>query len=210
MSTATSVDWREVEAAAKTMAGNWKDFDSFAWHRAFDLDDADNWAIVYTSNRDSGLLAQSTETATNKFLEKYTDGDDPDLVFESHSHWAVGHIDGFSVRVYKEDGTITEAFTNLCGIKERLADYPVLDESDYSEREYAATLENYGSELWRLKDTLPEGWQSQVYSYFSDNGHERFIESADDQGGYAPREKIIEALQTLGLLPPEADESIIV
>jgi len=27
-----------------------------------------------------------------------------DVVFESHSHWAVGHIDGFSIRVFKEWG----------------------------------------------------------------------------------------------------------
>jgi len=40
-----------------------------------------------------------------------------------------------------------------------------------------------------------------VYSWFSDHGQDCFIENRDDRGGYAPREKIIEALQNLGLLP---------
>ena len=42
-------------------------------------------------------------------MEPFTERDDPDVVMESHSHWAVGHVDGFSIRVYR-DGEITEAF----------------------------------------------------------------------------------------------------
>ncbi len=44
----------DIEAAAKQAAGNWQRFDSFVWFRDRDLDDADQWAIVYTHNRDSG------------------------------------------------------------------------------------------------------------------------------------------------------------
>lgn len=194
------IDWTDVEDAAKQLAGNWQDFECFAWSRGYDLEDADQWAIWYTSSRDAGLLEQSNEAAINKQLEPFTHGHDPDLVFESHSHWAVGHVDGFSVRVFGKDGTITDAFREFCSIKDRLDAYPVLDESDYSEREYTATLENYSSELWGSKE-LPEGWEGEVYHWFSNNGHDRYTESRDDQGGYAPKKKIIEALQDLGLLP---------
>jgi hypothetical protein len=76
-----------------------------------------------------------------------------------------------------------------------------LNEADYSEREYEATLESYRSEMWATKKELPEGWESEVYSWFSDNGHDRYIDSPDDEGGSAPREKITEALRELGLLP---------
>ena len=203
MSNSTCVDWSDVETAAKDMSGNWRAFDSFAWHRAYDLEDADNWAIAYTSNRDSGLLAQSNEEAINEMLDKYTEGDDPDLVFETHSHWACGHVDGFSVRVYRPDGTITEAFTEVCGIQERLADYPLLDEEDYSEREWNATLENYRSEIGHYRSDLPDGWESEVYRHFSDNGEYQYIENRDDQGGYCPQEKLVEALIEMGLLQPE-------
>src|ERR1019366_7362824 len=138
MSGTTCVNWSDVEQAAQEMAGNWRGFDSFAWHRAYDIEDSDQWAIAYTSNRDSGLLAQSNEKATNALLERFTDGDDPDLVYETHSHWACGFLTGISLRVFKHDGSITDAFTEFCRIQEQLADYPLLDESDYSEREYEA------------------------------------------------------------------------
>jgi hypothetical protein len=74
-------------------------------------------------------------------------GDDPDVVAESHAHWAVGYLDGFPIRVYGKDGGITDGFREFCGIKEKLDDYPILNEADYSEREYETTLENYGSEM---------------------------------------------------------------
>lgn len=202
---ATCVNWSDLEQAAKEMAGNWQTFESFCWHRAYDLEDADAWAQVYTSNRDSGLLAQSNEEAINEMLEKFADGDDPDLVFETHSHWACGHIDGFSVRVYRADGTITEAFKEVCRIQERLDDYPLLDEEDYSERELSATLENYASEIGHYRSDLPDGWESEVYSHFSDNGEYRYIENRDDQGGWAPREVLVKALIELGRLEAEDD-----
>jgi hypothetical protein len=131
-------------------------------------------------------------------------------VFESHSHWAVGHVDGFSVRVFKPDGTITPAFEEFCQIKAELEAVLILDEADYSKRQYEATLENYREELWRLRDELPDGWEAKVYSYFSDNGLDEFIENRDERGGWAPREKLIEALEALGLSPQEADQPVIV
>jgi hypothetical protein len=210
MATQELIDWFDVKSAAEALAGNWRDFDSFAWHRGFELEDADSWMIWYTSSQDAGLLRQSNEAAINKRLEPFAEGDNPDLVFESHGHWAVGHVDGFSVRVFKPDGTITPAFEEFCRIKAELDAYPILDESNYSEREYEATLENYREALWRLRDELPEGWEAEVYLWFSDNGMDRFTENVDDRGGWAPKEKLIEALEALGLYPQEADQPVIV
>jgi hypothetical protein len=210
MATKQAIGWSDVESAAEALAGNWKDFDSFAWHRSYDLEDADRWAIFYLSHRDAGLLAQSNEQAITKRLQPFAEGEDPDLVFESHSHWAVGHVDGLSVRVFRPDGTVTPAFEEFCRIEEELEAYPVLDESDYSDRGYEATLSNYSEEMWRLRDELPEGWEAQVYSWFSDNGQERYVENADERGGWAPREKLIEALEALGLYPQAADQPVIV
>lgn len=195
------IDWTDVEAAAKQLAGNWRHFDSFAWHRSCDLADADQWAIFYTSGRDAGLLAKSNHAEIVKLLAPFTEEDDPDLVFESHSHWVVGHVDGFSVRVHGKDGQVTAAFKEFCGIKERLDAYPILNESDYSEREYEATLENYRSEMLATRSDLPEGWESEVYTWFGDNGHDSCTENKDDQGGWAEKEEIIESLKDLGLLP---------
>jgi len=188
----------DLEDAAEAAAGNWKKFDSFVWFRADDLDDAENWAIVYTHNRDSGLLDQSNAAAIEKEMSPFTEGDDPDVVFESHSHWAVGHIDGFSVRVFK-DGQITEAFHRYHALAEALAIYPVLDEEDYSRREYEATIENIVDSAWQLKHEydLPDDWQFEVYDWLSDNEPSE-IENVDDQGGYPSVESVQQAFDALG------------
>lgn len=104
------------------------------------------------------------------------------------------------MRIYKSDGSITPAFEEFCRIQEGLEDYPILDEQDYADREYQATLENYRFEMGSVRD-LPEGWESQVHEQFSEKGQDEFIENRDDQGGWAPREAIFAALQELGLLP---------
>jgi hypothetical protein len=60
-------------------------------------------------------------------LRSFSETKNPDVVFESHSHWAVGHVDGFSMRVYRA-GEVTDAFRAYHGLMERLEAYPVLDE----------------------------------------------------------------------------------
>src|SRR2546430_2355972 len=120
MTTTTSIDWSDVEAAARQMAGNWRGFHTLAWNQGYRLPDAGRRMIWYTSHRDAGLLAQSNEQAINERLQPFSEGDDPDVVFETHSHWAVGFVTGFSVRVFRGDGTTTPAFREFCKIKERL------------------------------------------------------------------------------------------
>ena len=126
------------------------------------------------------------------------EGDDPDVVMESHSHWAVGHVDGFCIRVFR-DGEITDAFQTYHDLAERLADYPILDESDYGEREYVATVENIADAAWRLKGEydLPEGWEGDVYSWLSDH-RQRAVENRDDQGGYPEEDDLRAAFEALG------------
>lgn len=188
----------ELDDAAKQAAGNWQSFNCFVWFRDRELNDADQWAVIYTSNRDSGLLDQSNAAVIEKAMQPFTEGDEPDVVLESHSHWAVGHVDGFSVRVFK-DGDITKAFKTYHELACQLEDYPILDESDYSEREYEATLDNIKDAAWRLKNDfdLPEDWQYQVYRWLSDNRCGE-IENTDDQGGYPSDEALKEAFDALG------------
>ena len=182
----------DLDEAANDAAGNWKRFNCFIWHRLDEMSDSDDWAIIYTHNRDSGLLDQSNAAVISKTMQPFSEGDDPDVVFESHHHWAVGHVDGFSVKVFN-DGQITEAFRTYHALAERMAEYPILDESDYSERECNATFENIGDAAWRLKDDfdLPDEWQSDVFDWLSDR-RSNSLENRDDQGGY-PREDDLEA-----------------
>jgi hypothetical protein len=188
----------ELDDAAKQAAGNWQSFSCFVWFRDRELNDAAQWAVIYTSNRDSGLLDQSNAAVIEKAMTPFTAGDDPDVVLESHSHWAVGHVDGFSVRVFKE-GKITEAFKTYHELARQMDDYPILDESDYSDREYEATLDNIKDAAWRLKNDfeLPEDWQYQVYSWLSDNRCGE-IENIDDLGGYPSEAALKAAFDALG------------
>jgi hypothetical protein len=188
----TKLGGLDLKAAAKEAAGNWRRFESFAWDRARQLARPESWAIVYTNHRDSGLLDQSNAAAIEEALEPFTNGNDPDVVAEHHHHWAVGWIDGFSIRVFRR-GRITKAFQTYHELVERMDDYPVLDDEDYSRREYEATLENIADSAWRLKRDfdLPEDWEAEVYSWLSDHD-QAAIENRDDQGGY-PDEDQVEA-----------------
>jgi hypothetical protein len=192
-----------LEEAAEVAAGNWRRFESFCWHLAGDLDDAEQWAIVYTHHRDAGLLDQSNAEAIRKALEPFFDADEPDVIAERHGHWAVGWIDGFAVRVIR-GGQITEAFKAYHELAERLANYPVLDEEDFSRREFDATLENIADAARSLRDDydLPEGWEAEVFSWFWDN-NQRAVESRDDVGGYPQRHELLEAFESLGYGPVE-------
>ena len=199
--TTNNLAWNDLVQAAQQMAGNWRRFPAFVWSRGYRLPDAGQWMIGHTSHRDAGLLAQSNQQAITERLAPFSAGDVPDLVFDRHFHFALGHVEGLSIWVYGADGTITVAFREFCRIQKQLEESRILDESDYSRREHEATLENYREQMWRLKDALPQGWESKVYSWFCDHGQDRFIENRDDRGGHAPREAILAALHDLGLVP---------
>jgi hypothetical protein len=191
----TALGELNLEDAAALSAGNWQRFECFCWSRERDIPDSDNWAIIYTHHRDSGLLDQSNADQIAKALEPFTDSD---VVFETHDHWAVGHVDGFSIRVYR-NGEITEAFKAYHDLSERLAEYPILDEEDYSRGEYEATLENLTDAARHLKNEyeLPDGWESDVYSWLSDH-RPSAVENRDDQGGYPSEEDLRDAFDALG------------
>jgi hypothetical protein len=199
----TGIGTTGVEDAAAALAGNWKRFDSFAWHRRRKIGDSDDRAVVYTHHRDSGLLDRSNAGVIAKKLEPFTEGDDPDVVEERHSHFAVGYIDGFSIRVFR-DGQITEAFRVYHALRERMDNYPVLDEDDYGRREFDATLDNITDAARRLRHEyiLPDGWEGDVYSWLSE-----YIpgaaENRDDHGGYPGEDDLREAFEALGYTSTE-------
>ncbi|MEZ5943954.1 MAG: hypothetical protein R3C18_21365 [Planctomycetaceae bacterium] len=197
MATATHLGDMTVEEAANESAGNWRTFECFVWWRESELDSPENWMIHYTHHRDSGLLDQSNAEQIREALNQFTEGDDPDVVEESHSHWAVGQIDGFSMRVFK-DAEITEAFRTFHGLMESLAAYPILDEADFSNREYEATVENIADAAWRMRDDydLPENWQYEVYGWLSDHECSE-IECCGDQGGYPSEDSLRRAMDAL-------------
>jgi hypothetical protein len=198
MATAIHLGEMTVEEAAKESAGNWRDFSCFVWWREREMEDSDQWMIHYTHHRDSGLLDHSNGSVIRKALAPFTEGDNPNVVMESHSHWAVGHIDGFSLRVYRK-GKITKAFRTFHQLMESMAAYPILDESDYFEREYEASYENIEHAAWSLKRkyNVPDDWQSQVFEWLNDN-RPNSLENTDDQGGWPDGDDLQAAFDALG------------
>ena len=197
----------DLESMAHEAAGNWRKFDSFGWYEQ--PVDAGNWCIVYTSNRDSTLLDQSNAAAIDKRLQEYLEADEPDIRSESHGHWLVGHVDGYAIRVYRADGSITDAFREWCNIKAEMDNYPVLDDDDYSQREYDAALENIQDGLYQVdgidKESLPDGWPAQVYGWLWDND-QGAVESRDDTGAYPDGDQLKAALMALGYMHEESTD----
>jgi hypothetical protein len=187
----------DLETAAKEARGNWQKFDSFGWHDR--PADAEEWAIVYTHNRDSDLLDQSNADAIEKALAPYMEGEEEsaDVRPEHHGHWACGWVDGYSIRVYR-NGEITPAFRAYHDLAQRLADYPVLDEEDHSRREYDATLENLRNEGFDGDCFAPpDDWAEEVFTWLWDH-NQGAVENRDGNGGYASKAEIGEALDALG------------
>lgn len=196
----------ELEDAAEDLAGNWRKWEAFGWLRMDELDDAHDWGIIYTSNRDSTILEKVNAEEIHEALKPYSDEadelhascpeGDPDVVFERHNHFLVGYVDGFSIRVYR--GTeLTQAFRELYRLAKRLDDYPVLDEEAWSAAEYEATLENIDDSLGSASIDLPEGWSSEVYQWLSEHDPGE-LDDSSGQGGYPSRESIVGALYHLG------------
>ena len=176
-------------------AGNWHGFESFCWFER--PDDAEDFCIYHLNHRDSGLLDQSNADATRKALEQFED----DVRLETFSHWAVGWIDAVAVRVSGPDSKETRAYRTLCDTIDRLSEYPILDETDYSEREYEATLENIDDSLFQVsgevdKDKLPEDWTCSAFSWFWDNDQSA-VENTDDQGGYPKDNQLLACISSL-------------
>lgn len=188
----THVDWNDVEAAAEQAANNHADFESFGWHDR--PDDAHEWAIVYTHNRDSDLLTLSNADAIAKALEPFEE----DAIAERHSHWACGWVDGYALRVYR-NGQITAAFRHYCELRARLEDYPCLDEEDYSRREHEACLDAIAQEGRRHAVSKGVDWVAMVHEWLSDNEPGE-LENRDGNGAYPSEAAVRAALFDLDLL----------
>ena len=197
--TTTDTDHAEL---AKKAAGNWQKFQSFSWWEK-PAQDPERWAVLYTRNRDSTLIDVSNHQAIAKALDRFDEGENPTVFWQDHSHWACGWVTAAVIRVYHPNGRITKAFKTWCDLQARLEDYPILDETDYSEREYDAALAAIREQGRGIViDDPPEGWPGQVYEWLSEHDDNE-LENRDDQGAYPSKESVREALAELGLLDDE-------
>jgi hypothetical protein len=184
--------------AGETFRGNWQRRDCFIWFEQ--PEHSEDFGLWILSHRDSGLIDQSNGAAIRKRLAKYEACGD--VIFFGCSHWLVGSTDEMAVRVC-DLGTTTEtdAFKELKEIVEAIDQYPILDESDYSEREYESAIQ--GIDCMAIGDiqlptAAPDDWKEQVYSWLGDNEPNE-LENTDDRGAFPSAESIDRALTALGI-----------
>lgn len=124
------------------------------------------------------------------------------------SHWAGGRLNGYMLRIRDAAGELTPKFCEWHSIQCELDDYPILSESDYSERESEATdanivqaIADYARALERehgiQSDEFPAGWEESVASWIRGN---EYPENCDDQGGWPDDDSLDRAFIACGLI----------
>ena len=128
------------EEFAEQFAGNYRRW-PFFWHRrGDDVPDPDNWGIYHFSYDPSPLEESNGRVMIREFAA--IDPNQEDWRNETYGG-AFGSGEGFSLRVKRDDGTLAPVFLAYCSQIERMEDYPVLDEVDWSALEYERTIEMY-------------------------------------------------------------------
>jgi hypothetical protein len=157
------------------------------------------WYSSLGQHRDSTLLDQSNFDVAwnrlNEFSKHLTiPGDDNHPECDScqiirANHWAVGWVE--SIIIHPSDvSAVKEAEL----IQEDMSNYPVLDDEDYSDREYQATMENILSSLRMLGFGADESLGKNIYNWLRDND-DYSLENSDDTGAWVPDNVIMEAIE---------------
>ena len=100
----------------------------------YDGGDRGDWYVVGVSRtRDSGPLDESNFESARKALEKF--GEDTEV--HRFGHWGPGW---FEIILVRPD---TEAASEAASMAAALSDYPILDEEDFSRREWEGAQETW-------------------------------------------------------------------
>ncbi len=164
-----------------------------------DLPLGKTWAMTFSMSRDSELLEVSNFESIQEDLEKRFRND---VTVERFSHWGVGWVDRIMVRMLEDNGNVTPAGIAVLEWRERLDDYPVADEEDYSRREYEATIENIQSAA-----SVTDDEAAHIYGWLGEH-EEAELEMADDRGAWPSDESLHRAKLALGLEEPEEEEEV--
>ncbi len=108
-------------------------------------DDWAGWLCGPSKSRDADLMALSNFDAALDMLGGELDGQ---VEIRSCSHWACGWFDQIMVKANSSKAK------QLFEIKKLLDEYPLLDDSDYSGRQYEAAVEYANQEADSVAETL--------------------------------------------------------
>lgn len=116
------------------------------------------------------------------------DWEEADFSLSKHNTWTgEAYVDAWICQTCGAIGRIRKIFEECVEIAGSLADYPLLDEDDYSRREHEDLLDyvqdEIGSIIRRNEDKLVEDWEpepSQVFEYLFDVHSVCHIEDLDN------------------------------
>lgn len=104
-------------------------------------------ATLSWAERGDDILSESNYLSALELVQGAAEREE-DVIDASIGHWLVGSLRQLFVRVYEDDGvTFTAAWREIVEIGEGLESYPIVDESDYSEREWKLYEENLSEAL---------------------------------------------------------------
>lgn len=140
------------------------------------LPDHQSWLVVVGQNRDSDCEAESNFATALKLLGGE---ENENLLVCRFGHWACGWLE---IILINPEHVATLAIAE--DIESKLKDYPILDESDLSEREMEAA-----NEVWQAgfsdKERVKYIKENRTQFEFHDFGHMLGCCRGDYFGGYA-------------------------
>lgn len=157
-----------------------------------DLDLGGTWAFTIARHRESDLVGISNFEVIHADLEKKFPGD---VKSERLSHPVVGWVEHLAVRMLDERGKATPAARAIIDWKMALERYPVADEDDLSEREYAEAVRY----IRQFRD-MTKRQAERVYSWLYEH-HPEELDNRDGTGAAPSDDAMDEALLALRITP---------
>jgi len=195
-----SIDIEDLRDLAEDLVGNWRKWDSFAWFD--DREDREEYCIVYTHNRDSGLIDQSNHRCMVEELKPFLEEDNPDIEIQRHNHFLVGWVEGFVIKVYQDSGELTPAFAKCAEMLLAIEEHPILNEDDHSSLQCEVEWENFERQAkyvaGNFNEDLTEDLMSAAYDWLKEN-HENEFEDTDDKGAWIGGDLMREAFLAIGM-----------
>lgn len=153
-------------------------------------------SIAYAPNSDDILAESNYRTVFAALIGEFPDGDK--VTEESVGHWTYSSFNVIRVRVINGKGHVTPEFAVAYTYAKYLRDeYPVFDDSDYSNLEYEYWNEAFDSEFeWLTRDVdVSDDDKSRIAEYLNEHYY----------GDWVNPEWITEAGAKLGIRLTEDD-----
>lgn len=132
------VDCGSLEDAAEFAAGNYKDWDCFVWYGEDDVHNNQNVCLGYIVNNVEPTVNQRVwqKVIKTRLAKWWSEDFDPKFIvsdFGSSFHGDKDVLNGLMIRVYDDEGKITEAFQELYNIALEVEENEKLDETIWEE-----------------------------------------------------------------------------